>query len=220
MGSASKRIKKYRNHYTIPNWLVLVAVATIIMGVSNWGIASAIGACVGAGILICSLMHRYCKRKKREKELADPCDLYYEQRIDNIERNLTLYASNEVQHIHITLKFKTEVYVRFIGISIRDTDDKPVNVIRTLGDWYSNNHLKPDYVREPTGTIDGIWHWTFYDEHQRRLNQRITICIQCVISEPFNGNLRVGISCLETEKEPVLYLPFVIKEKSHNEQKE
>jgi hypothetical protein len=117
------------------------------------------------------------------------------------------YASQKPQYTQLTLRMTFETYVEFVALLFDGQGTLPV--INRLDDWQRKH--APHYVEAYSLPNDpeGRWYWEYETPRHRFKKSRITIGINFLATDYFDGYLVIRLTCKDGSKEQ--RLPFKVK---------
>ena len=105
------------------------------------------------------------------------------------------------QIANLTIRMILETYVEFLSIRFEGTGDIPR--ITGLGDWEGIGGAAPPHV-EVHLLVNGRYFWRYNSPEHRLAGSRITIAVYYEAHEPFDGELVVGLTSRDGDKETSL----------------
>ena len=104
-------------------------------------------------------------------------------------------ASHIQQRVPITIRMTLDCYVEFVALYFEGHGTLPV--IQSLDDWQWGRGGRPPQVYPPYTVPNdprGTWYWQYQSPHHRLKHARITIGIDYLATDYFDGHLVVRIT--------------------------
>ena len=195
-----------KNNYIISSLLLIVGGILLMTGELIASIAGVVVAGIGTSILAGTLCYNRRKARLRKEALGDPCEIYEELDKDVKRYSLTINTHHEPQCINITLRFKTEVNLKFMYIYF---EGEPAPQIERVYEW--NMGIKYKDKNITTWKMpDGHWNWTYGSSLHKLPNTHIKIGIKCIAKNPGQNSLIVYLGCDEAGASKHLRMPIEI----------
>jgi hypothetical protein len=167
---------------------------------------------VSAAILVGGLIittWKFANKSMGKRTLFTPM---YQDSKDAIAFNHQTEASDKQQRVEVTLRMALETHVEFVAVLFRGEGTIPT--IQSLDDWQYGIGNRPDYISisNPINDTESRFWWRYKTPEHRNKSSRITIGINYLATDYFNGHLEFQMTTIDGAKDHPL--PFKVIKKS------
>ena len=144
--------------------------------------------------------------RERSRQIEQLFTIEHQPDPDSSLSEFRASVADQPQDARVTLRLAAETTVEFVAFRFAG-EGTPPN-IQGFFDWQRADRVCPEDVVPPYALVDGRWYWRYVSPWRRSLGARITIGVNFIGDESFEGTLVVSMTTGDGTRDR--QLPFFV----------